>query len=164
MWRLVKSWKRVGEESASTAAGCRLGPWAATVSREDERTPVLAIDVGTYLTVAFALGNQASFHRAFADALGSALEDIGVAPERIEVEMAAVTTLPLRPLADAGLRDALKTVDFMCGLELAYATDLRTVQRRLNDFPHNLPPYFVPEAAVRSLFGLSSGDVRGDIH
>jgi hypothetical protein len=55
-------------------------------------------------------------------------------------------------LVDASLHEALETVDFVCGIELEYHTDLRVVQRRLNDFPHPLPPDCVPEVAVRRLF------------
>jgi hypothetical protein len=55
-------------------------------------------------------------------------------------------------LADATLREALRTVEFMCGVELMYHSELRRVQRNLNEFPHPLPPDFVPEATVRRLF------------
>jgi hypothetical protein len=165
MWQRVRSWNLRGTSSHARIAGCRLGPWAATVSEEeDDRTPVLAIDVGTYLTVAFPLSTPSEFHRGFSASLGAALEDLGVASEQIAIEQAAVTTLSLEKLMDARLRDALKTVDFTFGLELSYATDLRTVQRRLNDLPHVLPPYYVPETAVRRLFGASSRGALGDVH
>jgi hypothetical protein len=162
MWRLVRPWKLTGTAPAPGAAGCRLGPWAATVSMEDKQKPVLAIDAGTYLTVAFPLGNTKGFHDAFGSALGSALEDLGVDAGQIAIEVAAVKTLALRPLDDPGLRDALNTVDFVCGLELSYSTDLRTVQGRLNDLPHNLPPHYVPAVAVRSLF--AGRDILGGVH
>jgi hypothetical protein len=164
MWRMVRCWHLRGQPSGPAIAGCRLGPWAATVSEEDDRKPVLAIDVGTHLTVAFPLGKPSEFHTGFAAALGAALEDLDVASEQIAIEQAAVTTLSLARLTDARLRETLNTVSFMCGLELSYVTDLRTVQRRLNDFPHDLPPYYVPEAAVRSLFGVPWRDELGDVH
>jgi len=164
LWRMVRSRNLRGTPPATAIAGCRLGPWAATVSTEDERSPVLAIDVGTYLTVAFLFGQPSEFHSAFADALGGALEDLGVPLDQIAIERAAVTVLPLERLRDVTLRETLKTVDFMCGLELSYATDLRIVQRRLNDFPHSLPPYYVPENAVRSLFGVPYRDILGSAH
>ena len=163
MWRLVKAWNIRGTPPEAIA-GCRLGPWAATLSNEDPRTPVLAIDVGTILTVVFPLGDPAHFHGAFAAALDSALEDLGVGWEQIAIEVAAVKTLSLRRLVDPPLRETLNTVEFMCGLELAYSADLRTVQRRLNNFPHCKPPYYVPEAAVRHLFGLPWRDALGGVH
>lgn len=155
LWRRVRLWPVSAAPITSRVAGCRLGPWAATVSTEDDRQPVLAIDVGTYLTVAFPLGAALGFHDGFGIAVGAALEDLGVAPSQIQIEVEAVKTLPLSRLVDASLRKPLETIDFMCGVELAYHTDLRVVQRRLNDFPHALPPDYVPIAAVRRLFGLS---------
>lgn len=143
MWRLVKSWKFADAACDSLVTGSKLGPWAATVSREDDRKPVLAIDVRTYLTVAFPLRDAAGFHGGFAEALRHALEDLNVAPDQIAIEAAAVKSLPVQPLATAELGQALKTVDFMCGIELSYGTDLRTVQQHLNAFPHNLPPHYV---------------------
>ena len=163
MWRIVRSWKLPGGAPDVSLTGCRLGPWAATISREDERVPVVAIDLATYLTVAFPLSDPVSFHGGFADALSYVLEDVGATSERIAIEAAAVRTLPLRLLKDADVRAALNTVDFMCGLELSYATDLRVVQRRLNEFPHNLPPHYVPEVAARSLFSLPWHDMAGDL-
>lgn len=116
---------------------------------------MLAIDVGTYLTVAFPLGEPSGFHDAFGAAVGAALEDLGVAAGQIQVEVEAVKTLALRRLVDPSLRKPLETVDFMCGVELAYHTDLRVVQLRLNAFPHAPPPDYVSVTAVRRLFGLS---------
>jgi hypothetical protein len=116
---------------------------------------VLAIDVGTYFAVAFQFRDEAGFHEAFGDALGAALEDLGVSSEQISIDVAAVTGLPFARLSDATLREALNTVEFACGIELAYHADLRVVQRRLNEFPHPLPPDFVPEAAIRRLFAGS---------
>ena len=164
LWRRVRSWNLRGARPDAPIPGYRLGPWAATVSNEDERAPVLVIDVGTYLTVAFPLEGPSEFRSAFAAALGGALEDLGVPLELIGTEQAAVRTLTLKGLADARLCETLNTVDFMCGLELSYSTDLRTVQRRLNDFPHDLPPHYVPEAAVRDLFGVPCLDVSGTSH
>ncbi|MGH9408043.1 MAG: DUF6933 domain-containing protein [Vicinamibacterales bacterium] len=156
LWRLVRGWdaRSLGCESAVDEAS--LGPWAATVFRENERDLVLVIDVRTYLTVAFRLGGSLSeFRDAFAVALGVALDDLGVPRSRIGLEVKAVGRLPLGRLQDATVREALDTVDFMCGIELSNHSDLRTVQRNLNRFPHPHPPDYVPEAAVRRLFGVS---------
>jgi hypothetical protein len=116
--------------------------------------PVLAIDVRTYLTIAFPLGDASWFHDAFAGALDAALQDLAIPLDRIATEVAAVRRLSLGRLVDASLRDALNTVDFLCGNELAYHTDLRVVQRNLNEFPHPLAPDYVPKAAIRRLFGV----------
>jgi hypothetical protein len=164
LWRRVRLWALSAAPITSRVAGCRLGPWAATVANEDDRQPVLAIDVGTYLTVAFPLGGPAGFHDAFGAAVGATLEDFGVAAGQIQIEMEAVTTLSLRRLVDASLSKPLETVDFMCGVELAYHTDLRVVQRRLNDFPHAPPPDYVPATAVRRLFGLSEPAASTHVH
>jgi hypothetical protein len=151
LWRLVKSTTFPERRPMSTAARHRLGPWAGTISKEDERTLILAMDLGTALTLAFVVADVADLHDRFAEALGSALEDLQVPPEAILLETAAVKRLPVRPLSDASLRERLETVDFVLGIELSYATDLRIVQRRLNEFPHDLPPHYVPAVAARSL-------------
>jgi hypothetical protein len=107
------------------------------------------------LTIAFRFGTGVSFHEAFSGAVDAALEDLGVSVKQRTIEIAAVRGLPLTRLVDATLRDALKTVDFVYGIELTYHEAQRAVQRRLNDFPHPLPPDFVPEAAIRRLFGVA---------
>jgi hypothetical protein len=154
LWRVVRLCKPPSE-SARAVAGSRLGPWAATLSKEDEPASALAIDVGTYLTVAFRFGTDVPFHEAFGGAVDAALEDLGVSVTQRRIEIAAVRGLPLTRLVDATLREALRTVDFVYGIELTYHEAQRDVQRRLNDFPHPLPPDFVPEAAVRRLFGVA---------
>lgn len=158
LWRKVRGWKPHSE--SGPVAGCRLGPWAATLSKDDDPTLVLAIDVGTYLTVAFRLGDEAGFHEAFGAALNAALQDLGVSIEQTTNEVAAIQRLPLTRLLDATLRDTLNTVDFVCGIELTYHAELRAVQGRLNDFPHPLPPDFVPEAAIRRLFGVAGSHLH----
>jgi hypothetical protein len=163
LWRRVHRWKP-DSESRRGAAGSRLGPWAATISKDDEPTPVLAIDVSTYFTVAFRFGDDVGFHEAFGSALGAALEDLGVSVEQRTIEVAAVQGLPFTRLVDATLRHALNTVEFVCGIELSYHEDLRVVQRRLNEFPHPLPPDSVPEAAIRRLFDMHGGAASGHVH
>ena len=163
LWRRVRLWAMNASPNSSRVAECRLGPWAATVSNDDDRQPVLAIDIGTYLTVAFPLGEPAGFHDAFGAAVGAALEDLGVAAGQIQIEVEAAKTLSLRRLGDASLRQALETVDFVCGMELAYETDLRVVQSRLNEFPHP-PPHDVPASVVRRRFGLSEPAASRHVH
>jgi hypothetical protein len=164
MWRLVRKWTSEAAPSEPAVEGRLLGPWAATVSNEDERSPVIAIDVGTYLTIVFPLGDASGFHDAFAGALDVALRDIGVPRDQIAVEVEAVKGLPLARLLDATLRDALDTVEFVCGTELEYHTDLRIVQRNLNRFPHNLPPEYVPALNVLRVFGVTALNVTRNVH
>ena len=113
---------------------------------------VLAIDAGTYLTIAVPFGDVATLHDGFGVALGAALEDLGVSSTQTAIEIAAVKGMPFARLADKTLRKALDTVEFVCGTELPYHNDLRVVQRNLNEFPHPLPPHYVPSVAVRRLF------------
>jgi hypothetical protein len=163
LWRVVRGWKP-HSESRRVVAGSRLGPWAATVSRGDEPISVLAIDVGTYLTVAFRFGDDVGFHETFGGALGAALEDLDVSLDQRTIEVAAVQGLPFARLVDATLRDALSTVEFVCGIELSYHEDLRVVQRRLNEFPHQLSPDSVPEVAIRRLFDIPGGAASSHVH
>jgi hypothetical protein len=125
------------------------------MSVEDDSGLVLAIDAGTYLTLALRPGDGSEFHESFAAALDNALGDLGVPEKRIAVECEAVRGLPLAKLTDATLREALTTIDFICGTELEYHRDLRIVQWNLNRFPHELPPYYVSATAVECLFGLA---------
>jgi hypothetical protein len=163
LWRGVRG-RKPPIESAGEAAGCRLGPWAATLSKDDEPNLVLAMDVGTYLTIAFRFSDGAGVHDAFGAALAAALEDLGVSSEQAAIEAAAVRGLPFGRLTDATLREALDAVEFVCGIELAQHADLRVVQRRLNEFPHPLPPDYVPEAAIRRLFDLPGGNALRHAH
>jgi hypothetical protein len=141
-----------------------LGPWAATLSAEDDASLVLAIDVGTYLTLAFRPGDGSEFHESFVAALNNALGDLGVSEKRIAVEREAVLGLPIEKLTDAVLREALTTVDFVCGTELEYHRDLRIVQRNLSLFPHSLPPHYVPATAVACLFNMAASPGIKKLH
>ena len=55
-------------------------------------------------------------------------------------------------MARGALPKALATVEFFCGIELEYHTDLRTVQLNLNEFPHADIEHHVPRLAVKHLF------------
>jgi hypothetical protein len=124
------------------------------VSTEDERALVLAVDAGTYLTLAFRPGDYSNIREPFAAALADGLANLGVPPRQIGRECEAVLGLPLQVLSDTTLREALDTVDFICGTELEYHRDLRVVQRNLSQFPHSLLPHHVPAIAVQHLFGV----------
>jgi hypothetical protein len=133
-----------------------LGPWAATIVRDGTRDLVVSVEAQTYFTVVCALTAETGFPAAWRQALAFALEDVRVAPERIAIEAAAPIHLRFERLADAAMREVLKTVDFVCETELCYHTDLRVIQRNLNEFPHNNPPDYVPLLAVRRLLGARS--------
>ena len=113
---------------------------------------VLALEVQTYLTVVFSYGNSEVFQKRFSRALTAALEDLGVDRTLLAEEMSSTGPVCLSRLKDPQLREALKAAQYTCGVERLYHDDLRTVQRNLNDFPHNLPPDYVPAVAVRRLF------------
>jgi hypothetical protein len=120
------------------------------------RELVLAIEVSTYLTIAFPSGSAAEFYAACARALHAILEDIGIAAQRIAVEIAAVRSARLTRLQNRKLREALKAVRFMCGIELMYHSELRRVQANLSEFPHAPPPHYVAVQNARHLFALST--------
>lgn len=156
MWRLVRQWERVPAAEANN--GAILGPWAATVSAEDGRDLVLAIEASTHLTIVFPFGTAAEFHSACMHALEAILQDIGVPARRIPVELAAVRSAPLTRLQNAELRPALRTIEFTCGIELAYHSDLRRIQTNLSQFPHAPAPHHVAVHDARRAFGLPNLD------
>jgi hypothetical protein len=130
------------------------------VCREEDPPLVLAVDSGTLLTAVFPLGDSAEFSMAFADAVAAALTDLGVAAEHVDVERTAAMACPLVRLVDKAPGDVLDAVEFICGTETPYHSDVRVVQRNLNDFPHPHPPDYTPEAAVRRLFGVARRSFR----
>ena len=131
--------------------GVALGSWAAKAVTIDGRDLVLAVNERTYLTLVFPLEPDA-FRENFAHALLEALEDCGVPPHVARAESAAIAFEPLASMARGALPKALATVEFFCGIELEYHTDLRTVQLNLNEFPHADIEHHVPRLAVKHLF------------
>jgi hypothetical protein len=133
-------------------AGVRLGSWGATTFVDDDGADlVLAVDQRTQLAVVFHLEPIDEFRLRFAAALRTILEELGVPLTAVHAETAAIFALPLARLGDAALRESLKTLRFICELELSYHDDLAVVQSNLNEFPHPPPPY-VSKVAVASLF------------
>ena len=151
MWRLVRSWSQHVKPSQRQAPAC-LSDWAATTFADEGETLVLALEVQTYLTVVFPYADGEVFQDRFSQALAEALEDLGVDRTLLAEEVSSAGPVCLSRLNDPQLREALKAAQYICGVERLYHDDLRTVQRNLNDFPHNLPPDYVPAAAVRRLF------------
>jgi len=164
LWRIVWHWETADSLEDHESPARVLGPWAAGVSRDEGRDLVLAIDTRTYLTVLFPLGAASEFHASWSGALRALLRDLRVPDDRIEIEGDAVKHLPLTRLSEPRFKEALKVIGFVCGIELSYQDDLRIVQRQLNEFPHDLPPDYVPAHAVRRLFGVQSRDPLGNVH
>jgi len=102
------------------------------MARFDGHDLVIAIDAATYLTLVFRFQSAARFRSNFSAALRAALEDFG---------------------APRTLLSALNDVKFFCDLELGYHTDLRRVQRNLNDLPRAHRDPCVPAEAVAMRFG-----------
>ena len=151
LWRRVRPWTESSKATQHQAAA-RLSDWAATAFTEDGDDLVIAMEVRTYLTVVFRYAGKDTFQDGFRRALTDVLEDLVVGPELRESELAAAVPICLRSLRDAPRREALRTAEFMCGVERSHHDDLRTVQLNLNK-PHGLPPHDVPVKAVRDLFG-----------
>jgi uncharacterized protein DUF6933 len=156
MWRLVRKWKSMPSVEATN--GAILRRWAATVCSEDGRKLVIAVEASTYLTIVFPFATASEFHDSCAGALAVLLQDIGVPAERISIEVAAMLSAPLSRLPSGDLRKALETMEFVCGIELGYHTDLRIVQANLNEFPHAPPPHYVAVHDARRAFGLPDRD------
>ena len=151
-------WRRLGgkrkTEPATTASipGVLLGSWVAKAFECDGRNLVLAINERTYLTVVFPFVPRERFSSEMAVAVGHALRDLGIAEPIVAGETAAVEFMPPARLEGSELVEVLEDVQFECEIELTYHTELRVVQRNLNDFPHPNRNPCVPLQAVRQLF------------
>lgn len=152
-------WQRLGQvrrESLGIAKcpipGISLGPWAAKVFKDSGRDFVLVLEERTCLTLLFPLLPVAQFRPHLSGALASALVDLGVPPAIARTECAAIEFEPLARLEDSFLRERLDDVEYTCGIEFSYHTDLRIVQRNLNDIPHPDRDPCTPVEAIRLLF------------
>jgi hypothetical protein len=132
--------------------GISLGPWAAKVFKESSRDFVLVLEQRTYLTLLFPLLPVAQFRPQLSGALATALVDLGVPLALARTECAAIEFEPLVRLKDSCLRERLDDVEFTCGIEFSYHTDLRIIQRNLNEFPHPDRDPCTPIEGVRRLF------------
>jgi hypothetical protein len=122
--------------------------WAATLTTCDGRSLVVGLELSTYLSVVFALDSASTFRQEFRTALGWALEDFGASPRTIAVETMLIETAPIVRLADRNLSEELRYTTTICEIELSYSSDLRRVQRNLNDLPHGGREIPVPAEAV----------------
>jgi hypothetical protein len=151
LWRVVRAWDLAGAPTPEDSE--LLGPWAATRFKEDELDLVVAISAPTYLTIVIPLNGAAAMSAAFPAALGEALQDLRIQTRRIDIEVAAASSLSLCLLREHRLSAALEYIKAFCGVELCYHTDLRVVQRNLNELPHGDLEACVPADAVTGLLG-----------
>lgn len=152
-------WQRLGQlrRGPSRVAerpmpGISLGPWAAKVFKDSGQDFVLVLEQRSYLTLLFPLAPVAQFRVHLSGALSNALAAVGVPAAIARIECAATEFEPLTRLADSCLRERLDDVEFTCGIEFSYHTDLRIIQRNLNDIPHPDRDPCTPVDGIRRLF------------
>jgi len=132
--------------------GAVLGTWAAKLFHHHRRGLVIALNERTYLTLVFPIAPRVRFRATFATSLGWALEDLGVSASAAEQEAAVIDFLPMARLTNRSMTGSLNDLEFLCCVELDYTTDLRRVQRNLNDVPHVNREPCVPTEAVARVF------------
>lgn len=151
-------WQRLGAPRRNTSAapaaipGVLLGSWGAKLFRDRERYLVVAVNDRTYLTAVFPFVDRQRFSTDLSAAVGTALHDLGIPEAIVRAETAVIEFMPVTRLGAEELADILDDVQFFCELELDYHSDLRIVQRNLNDLPHPNRDPCVPVEAVRALF------------
>lgn len=132
--------------------GAVLGAWAAKLFHHHRRGLVIALNERTYLTLVFPIAPRVRFRATFATSLGWALEDLGVSTPAAEQEAAVIDFLPMARLTNRSMTGSLNDLEFFCCIELEYTTDLRRVQRNLNNVPHVHREPYVPREAVARVF------------
>lgn len=132
-------------------AGVRLGNWGAKTIVDAGRDLVLAVDQRTQLAVVFPLEPAAAFRDHFAAALGAMLEELQVPLAAVRAETTALAFAPLTRLSDPAMRESLRTLQFICEIELMQHEELTVVQSNLIEFLHAPPPY-VSKIAIARLF------------
>ena len=152
LWQRLGAPRESGPASGIAFPGVLLGSWGAKLFRDRERYLVVAVNERTYLTAVFPWAGRQSFSADLVRAAASALCDLGIAETIVRAETAAIDFMPAARLGPEELADVLDDVQFMCEIELSYHTDLRRVQRNLNDFPHPNRNPCVPLEAVHELF------------
>jgi hypothetical protein len=152
LWQRLGAPRESGSGSQPAFAGVLLGSWGAKVFRDRERYLIVAVNDRTYLTAVFPFAGRERFCGDLCAAVGMALRDLGIAESIVRAEIAALEFMPIARLGAESLADVLDDVQFFCEIELAYHTDLRVVQRNLNDVPHPNRDPCVPLEAVRELF------------
>ena len=153
MWRVVRTWKLPSWAPLRPDDGA-LGDWGATVIKGDDRTIMVFVNLATYLTTVFPACPAPAFVGAFKAALTSSLEDLNVDASAIGVETKLLERVDLKRMPRGEFSDVLEYVKDFCEIELMYHTDLRRVQRNLNELPHATG---VPAAVVSALFERGPG-------
>ena len=152
LWRLVRAWRSAESGAAAdSVGGGTLATWSATVFRRGARDILVSVEMETWLTLVCELGSETTFPARWKQSLATAFEDMRVPlPGSLREH-----SVPRLRKADDDRQDAsLASVGFVCDTELHFQPDLRIVQRRLNEFPHDHPPHYVPLIAVRRLLAL----------
>ena len=152
LWQRLGAPRERASPSVTSFPGVLLGSWGAKLFRDGERYLVVALNDRTYLTAVFRFAGRQGFSADLCAAAGTALRDLGIPEPIVRAETAALEFMPVARLGAEELAEALDDVQFMCEIELCYHTDLRIVQRNLNDFPHPNRDTCVPREAVHELF------------
>lgn len=153
MWRVVRTWKLPSQASLDPGDGA-LGDWGGTIIKAEQRTIMVVVNLATYLTTVFSARPSSNFVAAFKAALTASLEDLNVDASAIRAETKGVERVALKRMPRSEFNDVLEYVKDFCEIELMYHTDLRRVQRNLNELPHATG---VPAAIVSSLFERGPG-------
>ena len=135
--------------------GVSLGAWAAKVFRYGRHDLVITLDERTYATLLFPLAPRRSFRANFAGALGALLEDVHVPANVITRECAALQHAPIARLQGGVLSDTLAHAQYLCELDLVDVSDLRHIQRHVNEYPHARAP---ASCAIEALTMLFAGE------
>ena len=133
LWRIVRTWS-LPKSAPPSGNPARLRTWGATRFHEREDDFLLAVNAATLLTVVVRLRQPEAFASDFAASVGLALDDIGVSARASGLLVRGNPTL--QRLHDPEMRRALAWVESCCGLEVCYHSDVRVIQRNLNDAPH----------------------------
>ena len=152
LWQRLGAHRESVSASATPMAGVLLGSWGAKLFRDRERSLVIAVNDRTCLTAVFPFAGRQRFSADLCAAVAAALRDLAIAEPILRAEWAALEFMPVARLGAEELADILDDVQYMCEIELCYQTDLRIVQRNLNDFPHPNRDPCVPLEAVHELF------------
>jgi hypothetical protein len=153
LWRVVRTWARPSQMPGGSDHGA-LGDWGGTVIKGEGQAIIVVVNLATYLTAVFSVSPGSAFVAAFKAALRASLEDLSVDASTIAVETTFLDRVELKRMPRSEFSDVLEYVKDFCEIELMYHTDLRRVQRNLNELPHATG---VPAAIVSALFERGSG-------
>ena len=145
LWRIVRSWP-LSKSAPPCENPSTLSTWGATRFHERDDDFVLAINAATLLTVVVRLRQSDVFASDFAASIGFALQDIGVSARAGDQLVHGAPAL--HSLRDPAVRTALEWVESCCAVEVCYHSDVRVIQRNLNDVPH---PDGVPAEKARTI-------------